>query len=263
MINWENADVLSSEEQLDLARKVHHGDQNARTRLVECNARLVAKIAHNYRDFENKWKEDLFQAGMMGLCVAVNRFDPNKGVKFITYAAWWIRQAILRHLIDNFRLVRIGKTGAQRKLFWRLRREQRKLSAEGVSYGAQDVADALGVAESDVEDMESILGASETTLSAPVGDGLTLADTLEDSKDMAADVEGAAMHGWLYDRMIEFEQRLSARDMVIWNKRVAASVPQTHDEISQVVGLTRQRVQQIEAKIRERFVRYARQRAIA
>ena len=137
--------------------------------LVTANLRLVVKIAYEYRRaYKNIM--DLVQEGNIGLMQAVKRYDPYRGVKLSSYAAWWIRAYILRFILNNWRLVKLGTTQAQRKLFFNLRKKRAELVAMGIDPTDAEVAKQLNVPESDVAEMDVRLQSSEKSLDAPVGD---------------------------------------------------------------------------------------------
>src|SRR5262249_28792196 len=143
------------------------GDLEAARRLVLSNLRLVVKIAMEYR---RSWTNllDLVQEGNVGLLQAVQRFDPEQGVKLASYAAYWIRAYILKYLIDNIRLVRRGSSRAERKLFFRLNREKRELERQGFEVEPKLLAERLDVSERDIEQMEQRLADSDLSLDAPL-----------------------------------------------------------------------------------------------
>ncbi len=161
--------LLSKEEEHDLAvRYFEKGDVEAAKRLVTSNLRLVVKIAYDYRQaYKNIL--DLVQEGNIGLMQAVKKYDPYKGVKLSSYAAWWIRAYILRYILNTHRLVKVGTTQAQRKLFFNLQKEKARLSAMGIEPTAELIAERLNVPERDVVSMDMRLAAGDASLDAPVG----------------------------------------------------------------------------------------------
>src|SRR3954469_4712641 len=122
--------ILGRDEEHELALQYLAGDAEAGNKLITSNLRLVVKLARDYGRLHPSLL-DLIQEGNLGLSLALNKYDPNRGVKFSSYAAWWIRAYILKHLVDSARLVRIGKTEGERKLFFKLRREKERLQREG------------------------------------------------------------------------------------------------------------------------------------
>ena len=136
---------------------------------MTANLRLVVKIAYEYRRaYKNIM--DLVQEGNIGLMQAVKRYDPYRGVKLSSYAAWWIRAYILRFILNNWRLVKLGTTQAQRKLFFNLNKEKARALGDGHRAHAAEIAKQLNVEEQDVTDMDVRLSSSEKSLDAPVGD---------------------------------------------------------------------------------------------
>ncbi len=162
--------LLTPEEEQKLTRHyVETQDVKTAARLVTANLRLVVKLAYEYRRaYKNIM--DLIQEGNIGLMQAVKRYDPYRGVKLSSYAAWWIRAYILRFILNNWRLVKLGTTQAQRKLFFNLNKEKAKLSAMGIEPTAAEIAKRLSVDESEVVDMDRRLSSGEASLDAPVGD---------------------------------------------------------------------------------------------
>src|SRR5438477_7943692 len=163
--------LLSREEEHELAVKFQHThDPEIAYRLVTANLRLVVKIAHEYRRAAFNLLE-LIQEGNVGLMQAVQKYDPLRGVKLSSYAAWWIRAYILRYLMDNWRMVKLGTTQAQRKLFFNLRKEQEKLLAQGFEAAPKLLAERLDVTEQDVREMDQRLSNDEFSIDAPVAVG--------------------------------------------------------------------------------------------
>src|SRR5208282_3195718 len=145
------------EEELRLVMRLREqGDLDAAKSLVSANLRLVIKIAFEYRNIYNNLL-DLIQEGNIGLMKAVSKFDPTKGARLGYYASWWIRSYILKYLLDNFRLVKIGTTQAQKKLFYHLMREKERMEAQGLLAAPKLLAEKLNVREKDVVEMEQRL----------------------------------------------------------------------------------------------------------
>src|SRR5262249_31147402 len=158
-------------------------DPHARELLLTSNLRLVVKIAREYRH-SHASLADLIQEGNVGLLMALRKYDPNRGVKLSTYAAWGIRAYVLKYILDNARLVRWGTTQAQRKLFFTLRKQQQKLAAQGIDPSPERLAEILHVPERDVIEMDRRLAQPELSVDAPVSssddDARALLDRLED-----------------------------------------------------------------------------------
>jgi len=252
---------LSREEEQRLARRwVETGDLEAARALALANLRLVVKIAMEYR---RAWTNvlDLIQEGNVGLLQAVQRFDPYLGVKLSSYAAYWIRAYILKYLLDNFRLVRLGTTRAQRKLFFRLNREKRALERQGFEVEPRLLAERLEVTEDDVRDMERRLAESDLSLDAPVqreSGGATYGDFLSAGGESAeAQVADTELRRVFMEQVHAFAETLTdPRDRRIVDERILAEEPKTLQELGDEFGVTRERVRQLEARLVARLRAY-------
>jgi RNA polymerase sigma-32 factor len=248
---------ISREEEHELAvRWVEEGDLDAARRLVLANLRLVVKIAMEYR---RAWTNvlDLIQDGNIGLMEAVQRYDPYRGVKLSSYAVYWIRAFILKHIIDNFRMVRMGKTRAERKLFYRLNKEKRELELQGFEAGPRLLAERLEVSEDEVIDMERRLAEGDVSLNAPArrdeagaefGDFVPLAGTSAEEN-----VANAELLGVFHEKVNEFAATLNDRDRQIVEERILAERPRTLRELGDEFGVSRERIRQIEAGLVSRL----------
>ncbi len=249
--------LLDPEEEKALAiRYVEKGDLEAAYKLVISNLRLVVKIALEYY---NSWMTsvlDLIQEGNIGLMLAVKKFDPYRGVRLPYYASFWIRAYILRFIMENSRLVKVGTTQAQRKLFFNLRKERERLEAQGFTPGPKLLAQRLDVKESEVIDMDQRLSTREMSLDAPVEEGSRerFGDLLPSEEvyldERLADDELKA----LFTRKLEeFREALKGRDLDIFENRILATIPATLHEIGNKYGISYERVRQIEKNILKRF----------
>ena len=257
---------IPREEEYALAvRWVEHGDVEAARRLVLANLRLVVKIAMEYR---RAWTNvlDLIQEGNVGLLQAVQRFDPYQGVKLSSYAAYWIRAYVLKYLLDNIRLVRLGTTRAQRKLFFRLNKEKRELERLGFEVEPRLIAERLDVSEDDVRDMEQRLGQSDLSTDAPVRDeegsatyGDFLASSLRSAEQNVADQE---LRRVFLEKVHEFAATLDPREQRIVHERILADEPKTLQELGEEFGVTRERVRQLEARVVSRLREYLREQLV-
>lgn len=244
---------ISREEEHELAlRWALHGDAEAAKRLVLSNLRLVVKIAMEYR---RTWTNvlDLIQEGNVGLLQAVQRFDPYQGVKLSSYAAYWIRAYVLKYLLDNIRLVRLGTTRAQRKLFFRLNKEKRELERLGIEVEPRMIAERLDVTEDDVVDMEQRLGHSDLSIDAPVHEdegSATYGDFLTgEGPSVEKNVADLELRRVFLEKVREFAATLSERDRMIIEERMLAEEPKTLQEMGDELGITRERVRQLEARV--------------
>jgi RNA polymerase sigma-32 factor len=252
--------LLTPEEEVQLVTRLRvQGDMDAAKRLVQANLRLVVKIALEYRTLYSNLL-DLIQEGNIGLMKAVSKFDPTKGARLGYYSSWWIRSYILKYLLDNFRLVRIGTTQAQKKLFYHLVREKERLEAQGLLAGPKLLAERLNVREKDVVEMEQRLSGrgAEVSLDAPLGKDEnsrgthleTLADEQEGADETLARQE---LLNLLKDKLPEFRSNLNDKERKILSERLLSDEPKTLQEVADQYGLTRERARQIEAKVIEKL----------
>jgi RNA polymerase sigma-32 factor len=244
---------ISREEEQALAlRWFEQHDLEAARRLVLANLRLVVKIAMEYR---RAWINvlDLIQEGNLGLLQATQRFDPYKGVKLSSYAIYWIRAYILKYILDNIRMVRLGKTRAERKLFFRLNKEKRELERMGFEAEPRLLAERLDVSESDVVDMEQRLSRGDLSLQAPVhadDDRREIGDLLAGpGKNAEQSVGDEGLRRVFMDRVREFADTLEPRDRRIVDARILAEEPLSLQELGDEFGVSRERVRQLEARI--------------
>jgi RNA polymerase sigma-32 factor len=201
---------------------------------------------------------DLVQEGNIGLMQAVKRFDPHRGVKLSSYSAWWIRAYMLRFILNNWRLVKLGTTQAQRKLFFNLNKERARLAALGVDPTHEEIARRLEVTEKDVRQMDLRLSSVDSSLDAPVGDTdgrqttrLDLLPSLTQGPDTLT--ENAQLLGMLQDHLQTFRDTLSGKDLEIFDKRMVADEPQTLQQLGDHFGVSRERVRQLEARVSGRL----------
>ena len=255
--------LLSREEELQLARRLREtGDVQAAYRLVASNLRLVVKLAHEYHRNPLSLL-DLIQEGNIGLMQAVKKYDPERGVKLSSYAAWWIRAYILRYIMDNWKMVKLGTTEAQRKLFFKLRQEQEKLLREGFEASPKLLAERLSVSEQDVVEMDQRLGNDELSLDAPLGDDSkgSRADRLLPSGSQPVDerLGGEQLKVLFREKLAEFARTLEGKERFIFEQRLTADEPLTLQDIGDKYGVSRERARQIEAALIGRMREYMRE----
>lgn len=243
---------LTREEEHELAvRYRKFGDRDAAFRLVTGNLRLVVRIAFEYRRaFLNIL--DLIQEGNLGLLQAVKKYDPFRGVPFSSYAAWWIRAYILKHLLDHWSVVKVGTTNARRRLFFNLKKERDRLEQEGITPGPKLLAEAFEATESDVIDVSRALAARDISLDAPVApdsdrqvwETIPVADpSLEET------VAQSEMREILREKLSEFSKKLKAKERYVFQKRLVAEDPVTLQAIGDHFGITREAARLIEKKV--------------
>ncbi len=255
--------LLTREQERELAIRVHeYGDKNAAYAMVTANLRLVVKIA---LEFQRIWMQnllDLIQEGNIGLMQAVRKFDPYKNVKFSYYASFWIKAYILKFIMDNWRLVKIGTTQAQRKLFFKLKKEKQKLIDEGFVPKPKLLSERLGVSEREIVDMDQRLDGWDVSLDAPLKEDSDteriefLSTPAKSAEDQVAKKE---METLLHTKVAEFREKMTQRELEIFDLRIFSDTPATLQEIGDRYGISRERVRQIEKnlikKMREFFKR--------
>jgi RNA polymerase sigma-32 factor len=207
-------------------------------------------------EYRRAWANtlDLIQEGNLGLMQAVQRFDPFAGTKLSTYAAYWIRAYVLKYLMDNIRMVRLGGTRAERKLFFRLNKEKRALERQGFKPEARLIAERLDVDEADVVSMEQRLSSSEVSLDAPVrgddSDSSSYADFVPDPEASAEEtVADENLRETFLSHVRAFAEGLGPREQRILDARILSEEPATLQELGDEMGVTRERVRQLEKQL--------------
>lgn len=265
MINWKQCKPLKDADLHETACLAKAGDAQAIEKLVQSNIKLASSLAHQYSDFDGMNVEDLTSEALIGLIESIPKYDPERGTKFTTYASWRMRMHVLNFVLDNFRLVRIGTTQAQKKIFWRLNRETEALKKEGIEPTDAAIAERLEVKAKEVTEMQIRMNNSEASLHAtnPNDDnGRTLFETTDNGDPNPEQyATNSRMIAWVQARMIEFEQRLTGKDLQVWNYRIAADDPLTLQEVGEKIGTSRQYVQQTEKRLQAAFEKYARNKA--
>jgi RNA polymerase sigma-32 factor len=251
--------LLTVDEEQALARRFIKGDLAAGHRLVTSNLRFVVKVAYEYRSYGIKMS-DLIQEGNIGLMKAVQKFDPDKGIRLISYAVWWIRAYIQNYVLKNWSLVKLGTTQAQRRLFFalaRTRRELEKLGAgDGTVVNAEEIARKLNVKASEVREMEQRMGGRDLSLDAPMGeDGdATHLDFVESEAashaDEIADRQEAQM---TRERIQRALARLDPRERFIIEQRVMSDAGMTLSELGEHFGFSRERARQLEIRAKDKL----------
>ena len=251
--------VLDRERELALSTAYQRGDKASGDLLVCCNLRYVVKIAHGYRGYGFRINE-LVAEGNMGLLQAVRRFEPERGLRFMTYASYWVRAHVLSYILKHWSLVGVGTGPMQSKLFFRLHREKAKLAARlgtGEDLTAK-LAETFGTTEERIRTMEQRIDARDSSLDAKAfRDGnTTVMDTLTDEgagqeqKLMADEVQSL-----VHERVAEALTRLDEREQVIVHHRLIGGERQTLSEIGKTLGLSRERVRQLEQRVKTKLRR--------
>ena len=256
--------LLSIEKERELIKSLNEtGDIEIAKKLVMANLRLVVKIAMEYR---STWQNvmDLIQEGNIGLMKAVSKYDDAKGAKLSYYASWWIKSYILKFILDNFRMVKIGTTNEQKKLFYNLMREKNRLLSMGVTPDQKAISESLGVSEKAVELMDKRLNyGGEVSFDAPVrsgndSTGSTVGELIADDKAVSieSDVSSRQELGLLKNHLGGFMDSLKPRDREIFQNRLLREAPLSLQEIGDLYGVSRERIRQVEARLIQKLKVY-------
>lgn len=253
MMEVSRHNLLSREREYELAVKVfEHDDKEAAYEIVTSNLRLVVKIA---LEFQRVWMQnllDLIQEGNIGLMQAVKKFDPYKNVKFSYYASFWIKAYILKFIMDNWRLVKIGTTQGQRKLFFKLKKEKQDLIDQGFDPKPKLLSERLGVTEKEIVDMDQRLDGWDVSLNTPLSDESD-SEKIEyisyDSDSAEDQVAKKQMDHLIYNKIDEFRKLMTKRENEIFDLRIFSDSPATLQEIGDRYGISRERVRQLEKNI--------------
>ena len=244
--------LLSQEEEFDIAVKYRkNNDLDAVQKLITSNLRFVVKVAFEYKSYGIKIL-DLIQEGNIGLMMAVKKFDPYKGYRFISYAIWWIRAYIQNFIIKNWSLVKIGTTQAQKKLFYKIGKVRKALESNQENEKKYEVlAKDMDVAKEDIIEMEQRMSSRDLSLDAPFDDNQELShfDLLKETSPNQEEVLGEEeekkiLEGEVQDAM----KRLTEKEEYVIKNRIMVDSPLTLQEIGTHLKLSRERVRQIESE---------------
>jgi RNA polymerase sigma-32 factor len=262
-------DLLTPEGERELATKARAGDRRAAEALVTANLRFVVKVALQYRGYGFRLL-DLIQEGNLGLMQAVEKFDPERGYRLVTYAVHWIRAYIRAYILRHWSMVRVGTTHAERRLFYRIPKARRELAADVQRGDPQEVLEALArhlkATEEEVANAERRIYSRDVSLATPLAasDGdRTLEDVIADEEESPQDVrviessEQEALRGAL-ERALE---GLGQREQYIIRRRFLTDEKVTLQEIGDELGLSRERVRQLESAAKARLERSLREDA--
>ncbi|MBE9522314.1 MAG: RNA polymerase factor sigma-32 [Proteobacteria bacterium] len=245
--------LLTKEEEIELAiRYREKNDQEAGQKLILANLRLVVKIAMDFHRYWMKNLMDLIQEGNVGLMQAIRKFDPHKGIKFSYYASFWIKAYILKFIMENWKLVKIGTTQAQRKLFFNLTKEKERLLSLGYDPEPKLLAERLDVKKDEIIEMAQRLGGWEVSLDAPVKE-----DSKQDYSSFLPSPESGAdelisvkeRRELLQEKLEEYRNTLSGKHRDIFDNRILTEEPLTLQELGDKHSISRERVRQIQEKI--------------
>ena len=250
--------LLTPDEEHELAvRYATTQDVKAAARMVTANLRLVVKIAFEYRRAYRNLM-DLIQEGNIGLMQAVKRYDPYRGVKLSSYAAWWIRAYILRFILNNWRLVKLGTTQTQRKLFFNLNKEKQRLISLGVDPTSAELSRQLDVPEHEVIEMDRRLSGADLSLDAPIGDSdgkpTSRLDLMPSPLARVDDtLAGAEISDMVKEQLEAFGATLINKEAAIFRDRLMSDEPATLQEIGDRYGISRERVRQLEKRLQDKL----------
>lgn len=256
-----NEPMLEREHEKELAlRWKNHRDEKALHEMVRSYTRLVVSIASKFRNYGLPMG-DLIQEGNIGLMQAAERFEPERDLRFSTYASWWIRSSIQDYVLRNWSIVRTGTTAAQKSLFFNLRRLRAKIEnkyeREGLGeLGRAEIAKELGVSVKDVGEMESRLVSNDSSLNAPIGDdGETvwqdmLTDTRPNPEDIVIGMKDAQTRSkWLKEAL----GQLSEREQRIIRERHLGYEAVTLEDLGKELGVSKERVRQLEQRAMDKL----------
>ena len=244
--------LLSQEEEFELGVKYRkHDDMNAAQKLITSNLRFVVKVAFEYKSYGYKIL-DLIQEGNIGMMMALKKFDPYRGYRFISYAIWWIRAYIQNFIIKNWSLVKIGTTQAQKKLFYKIGKVRKALEADQEKEEKYElVANAMDVSKKDILEMEQRMASRDLSLDAPIDDNqeLTHFDLLQETSPNQEEVLGEEEEKTILEKGVRAAmKRLNEREEYVVRNRIMADSPRTLQQIGSHLKLSRERVRQIESE---------------
>lgn len=250
--------MLSREEEVELARLLAKGDDSAAAQLVASHLRFVIRIARSYRNYGLPMN-DLVQEGVVGLLQAVRKFNPDRNVRFATYAMWWIRAAIQEHVVRSWSLVRLGTTTTQRSLFFNLRRKMVELM-DGADAWSEDIlgplAKRFGMPLKDAVSVALRSAGRDLSLNAHVSGESgeewveRIADTQSTPEEIVADVSETSFWNGLLDKAIEM---LPPREQIIIHERFLTEAIKTREALGRQLGISKERVRQLETHALERL----------
>jgi RNA polymerase sigma-32 factor len=248
------------EQALALAWKDHH-DQEARNKIAMAHMRLVISMASKFRNFGLPMS-DLVQEGHIGLLEAAARFEPSREVRFSTYASWWIRASMQDYVLRNWSIVRGGTSSAQKALFFNLRRLRAKLAQGDRQLTAravhEEIASALGVSLADVQTMDARLSSNDASLQAPISQGdadggerldLLACDAPLPDEQVSEIIDQERRRIWLNHAL----RKLNEREMKIIRARRLSEDSATLEELGADLGISKERVRQIETRALEKL----------
>ena len=250
---------LSPEEEQKLARLFRdHQDKEAGRKLVTSNLRLVVRLAFLYNKVYANLM-DLIQEGNIGLLQAVRKFDPDRGTRLPTYASWWIKAYIIKFILDNFRIVRVGTTNDRRKVLLNLRKEKQRLEAQGITASSHRLAEALNVSEEDVIAVENSIQSYDLSLDQKVSEdsNASFLETMASTEQLIDEkLASGELKDLIESKFKAFADTLSEKERIILQKRLIAEEPLTLQAIADRFGVTREAIRVSEKKLIEKIKSY-------
>jgi len=250
---------LTQEDEQRLAKLFREKqDLGAARKLVTSNLKLVVKIAFLYNKVYSNLM-DLIQEGNIGLLQAVKRFDPDRGARLPTYASWWIKAYIIKFILDNFRIVKVGTTNDRRKVLMNLRKERQRLEGQGITATSKAVADALDVSEEDVVAVEKSIDTHDVSLDEKVSpdSNVYLLETLASTEQLIDEkLATGELKQFIDEKFKEFANTLPKKELTILQKRLIAEEPLTLQAIADQYGVTREAIRISEKKLVEKIKAY-------
>jgi len=248
--------LLTRDEEVELARQFRLTRDPALSRiLVESHLRLVSKVARQCCS-RKSMLADVVQEGCLGLMRAVEKYDPDRGIRLSSYAVWWIRAFIFQYIMANSRMMRVATTYAQRKLFFNLHREVQRLEGQGKEVDSKEIGVRLGVAEKVVVEMRARLGGREVEFDATVGVDASSSrgpDGMSASPRPDEEVADRQLRAAVRRRLDEVAEDLEPRERAILRERLLADDPITLGAIGIRFGISRERARQVEAQMIRRL----------
>ncbi len=255
---------LEADEEYDLAiRYKENEDYEAATRIIEAHLMLVVKIAYSF-NYAAHNVMDLIQEGNIGLAEALKKYDPYRGVRFSSYSSWWIRAYIIKYLMDNWKMVRIGTTNDRRKLLYNLKKEKEELEALGIEAHPKLLAERLNVEEKDIIEVGEALDSPDVSLDAPLKEDENSASGIElladNSESHVEEVEREMLIQFIRSKISLLRANLSEKELYILDNRLLNDEPQTLQEIGEKFSVSKEAIRLNEAslmkKIRKLFKRF-------
>lgn len=250
--------IIEAEEEQQLTLEYQEKkDQQVAYKLITSNLRLVVKIAFEYR---RSWTNllDLIQEGNIGLAQALEKFDPLRGIRFTSYAQYWIRAYILQYIMNNISLVRIGSTRSGRKLFYQLQKERNKLIAQGINPGSRLLSERLEVSQDEVEWVGARISSRDISLDQPIGgddDSRSVSDLISagDGYNPEQKVADEQAGEQLKEALNTFGSTIKdVREKAIWEKRLLNEDPISLAELGEQFGVSKERIRQLEERLKSR-----------